>query len=78
MHFRAKGERFLNNICSHTVYSAEYTGNCAEGLNEELTIEAKSRANKACKNTYLTVTGLIRVRHFFKVFWAHLCACRSL
>ena len=28
----AKGERFLKNLSSHTVHSAECTGNCTEGL----------------------------------------------
>ena len=38
--------RDISNLSSHTVHSAEYTGNCAWGLNEELPIAAKSRANK--------------------------------
>ena len=29
---RAKGERFLKNLSSHTVHSAECTGNCTGGL----------------------------------------------
>ena len=33
---RANGKRFINNLSSHTVYSAECTRNCAEELNEEL------------------------------------------
>ena len=39
--------RDISNLCSHTVHSAECTGNCAWGLNEELPIAAKSWANKA-------------------------------
>ena len=38
--------RDISNLSSHTVTSAECTGNCAWGLNEELTIAVKSRANK--------------------------------
>ena len=36
----AKGERFLKNLSSHTVHSAESPGNCTGGLSE-----AKSRTN---------------------------------
>ena len=38
--------RDISNLSSHTVHSGECTGNCAWGLNEELPIAAKSRANK--------------------------------
>ena len=38
--------RDISNLSSHTVHTAECTGICARGLNEELPISAKSRANK--------------------------------
>ena len=49
--------RVISNLCSHAVHSAECTGNCAWGLNEELPIAAKSRANKVWI-TFPYTTGL--------------------
>ena len=56
-----KGKSYLEFL-QPQVYSAEWTGNCAWGLNEELPIAAKSGTNKEWITNYtslITVTGLI-------------------
>ena len=47
---RAKGERFLKNLSSHTVHSAECTGNCTGGLMSSFPLKRSLGRIKHCKH----------------------------